>query len=233
MITLSFSRMLKSANTDMKKPSLILLLILQLGFFGLSGAYALNTSILILPQIERCELSLKDSNCRYDILAAGGEIGIGFDDPETELGLFAQIGVSVAGRKNLVGYNDYFSSVKGRMDVYDYNAALGLKWEHPLEKIGLYADIHLSWDSVAFQKGSVQEWKRLSFHVFGMGFAAGLELPISGSVDLFMECSYDIGFISFTAERERTRWKTSGTTVERINSSSSVAKVLIGAISRF
>lgn len=213
----------------MKKGIIVFILVIM----AVSLVSAFEVSGRILTQGIRRNLSLAGDEFWYDIIAAGGEIGIGFEDPETELGMFLQIGVSVAGRKNLVGYNDYFSSVKGRMNVYDYNAALGLKWEHSLEKIGLYVDIHLSWDSVAFQNGSVQEWKRLSFHTFGMGFATGLELPVRGGVNLILECSYDIGFISFTAERERVRWKTSGATVERISSSSCATKLLLGAISRF
>ena len=212
--------------------------VLVLAVMAVSMVSALEYNGGFLVQGVKRNLAVDGGESGYDIMAIGGQIVFGIDDPATGIGMISNLGVAGAWKKSLNGKAFSSEPDAPRANVYDYNAALGVKWEHFFNGFGLYADVHLSWVSVAFQKGTEQEWERLSFHTLGLGWTAGASFAfdsssISGRTRLLIGLSGDYGLLSFTAKRSRAHWDTSSAVYEKIDASSSAYKVIVGVLAGF
>ena len=156
------------------------------------------------------------STLGYDIKTIGGGLVFGLSDSISGFGFDGLIGVSSA-------YSRHCGSLFSRASIYDYEARLACTWEWRIKEFSIEADVHASWDSVAFQHGFVQEWERLSYHTFGWGWNIGISHTFaSGRAEgmrLGLGFGRDYGIWSFTASRSRSHWVTSEAETEPIDAS--------------
>lgn len=161
----------------------------------------------------------------YSIKAMGGGLVFGLSERISGFGFEGLVGVSYASPRwsTLNGEDFHGESWFSRASVYDYEARLAYTWEWRIKEFGIGADVHVSWDSVAFQHGSVQEWERLSFHTLGWGWNVGISHTFaSGKADgmrLGLSLGQNYGIRSFTAARSRSHWNTSRAETEPIDAS--------------
>ncbi len=170
----------------------------------------------------------------YSFGALGGSI-IGNYIESTligDVGITGSLGMAVAGRSTLNGSSFVSTGWLQKARCYDYCARAGLRYGFTVEEISLYAETHVSWDSVVFQEGYTQTWERLSFHTFGVGAGAGIsrffEYGPAAGLNMTLSFSYDIGLKSFTASRSRANWETSAATTKDIKAQSGIMKVSLG-----
>ena len=166
----------------------------------------------------------------YSVRTIGGALEFGRTEKETGLGFEMSLGVSTAPAR-------WRSSCwwwGTRETLYDYSIRAGLCWERRFGRFGLHVDVHASWDSVAFQKGTIQEWDRFSFHTLGIGcgFDVSVNLSPGGSADtsIYIGVSRDRGLFSMTAARSRHDWDTSSAEVKRIEASVRDWRISVGVL---
>ncbi len=170
----------------------------------------------------------------YSFRALGGSI-IGNYIESTligDVGITGSLGMAVAGRSTLNGSSFVSTGWLEKAKCYDYCSRAGLRYGFTVKAISLFAEAHVSWDSVVFQEGYTQKWERLSFHTFGAGAGAGIsryfEYGPAAGLTMTLSFSYDIGLSSFTASRTRANWETSAATTNDIKAQSGIMKVSLG-----
>lgn len=166
----------------------------------------------------------------YSIRTIGGALLFGYTEKDSGLGFEGSLGVSTAApqwRSSCCWW--------GTMEtVYDYSIRAGLCWEHWFRDFGLHADVHASWDSVAFQRGTGQEWDRFSFHTLGIGCGIDVSFNLapgsSSNTSICIGASRDWGLLTLTAARSRHDWHTSSAEVEKIDAGVRDWRISVGVL---
>lgn len=170
----------------------------------------------------------------YDFVAVGGSL-VGSYVAHTiigDVGITGALGVAPAGPRTLDGESFDSWGFFRRDRCYNYSSSLGARYGFTVNEISIYAETHVSWDSVAFQRGSTQEWERFSFHTLGVGFGGGISKEFSSGrmngMTIYLSGSYEIGLKSFTVARTRSDWETSAAVTNDIDAQSNMIKVSFG-----